>query len=208
MDEKQLQQAISAGVSLVETTYSKGSNTIGFGEMGIGNTSAASLLMSAYLDIPIEQCIGKGTGLTEEGLAHKTQILQNVFKKHEHKKNNYIEFFRSVAGFEMAMMLGAMLQAAENNMIILVDGFIASSVFLTAYKLYPEIIDYAIFCHQSDEQGHKQILSYLNANPILKMSMRLGEGSGCALAYPLIESSCKFITDMASFESAAVSEKV
>lgn len=204
---EQLNKSLLVGADLSNVSLSEESNIIGFGEMGIGNTSAASLLMSAYLDIPIEQCIGKGTGVDQNGLEHKTNILSEVFKKHQSKKDDTLEFFRSVAGFEMAMMLGGMLQAAENKMVILVDGFIASSVFLTAYKLYPEIINYGIFCHQSDEQGHNKILTHLNAIPILKMKMRLGEGSGCALAYPIIESSCKFINEMASFDSAAVSQK-
>ncbi|UXP31044.1 nicotinate-nucleotide--dimethylbenzimidazole phosphoribosyltransferase [Reichenbachiella agarivorans] len=207
MTPQELEQAIQAGTQLVLQQRESGCNIIGFGEMGIGNTSAASLLMAALTGISINDCIGRGTGVDEKGLAHKVKILQAVYDHHQDKTSDPMAFFRSVAGYEMAMMLGAMLQAAESKMILLVDGFIASSVYLMAHRLYPAIEAYAIFCHQSNEQGHSKMLESVSANSILHLDLRLGEGTGCALAYPLIQSSVAFINDMASFESAAVSQK-
>ncbi|PIB35669.1 nicotinate-nucleotide--dimethylbenzimidazole phosphoribosyltransferase [Reichenbachiella sp. 5M10] len=204
---EELDQALSAGSKLVEGRYRTGCNIMGFGEMGIGNTSAASLLMAAFTDYPLSECIGKGTGVDSAGLQHKTKVIHQVFEKHQPKIHDPLHFFRSVAGLEMAMMLGAMLQAAEYRMTLLIDGFIASSVYLTACQLYPEISGYALCCHQSNEQGHQKLLDHLGQETILQLNMRLGEGTGCALAYPIVASSVAFLQDMASFESASISQK-
>lgn len=198
-------KCIELGAKVVQDISEKGCNVIGFGEMGIGNTSAASLLMSKICDLPITDCVGRGTGVDDEGLKHKISVLEQVLVRHESVKNP-LEILASVGGFEIAQMVGAMLQSAQNQMIILVDGFIATSAFLVANALEPNILDYAIFCHQSDESGHRLMLEYLKAEPLLKLNLRLGEGTGCALAYPLIESAVNFLNEMASFESAGVSE--
>ncbi|MCV9385759.1 nicotinate-nucleotide--dimethylbenzimidazole phosphoribosyltransferase [Reichenbachiella ulvae] len=205
MNQIDLEHAINIGSSMVCHKVEEGCNIIGFGEMGIGNTSAASLLMAAFTDTDIIDCVGRGTGVECEALDHKKEVLKQVFEKHQDKIKAPLDYFRSVAGLEMAMMLGAMLQAAESKITIMVDGFIATSVFLTAKKLYPHIQSYALFSHQSDESGHKHMLEYLEAQPILQLGMRLGEGTGCAMAYPIIQSSIQFLNEMASFESAQVS---
>ncbi|SHK48096.1 nicotinate-nucleotide-dimethylbenzimidazole phosphoribosyltransferase [Reichenbachiella agariperforans] len=207
MTDKEFNQAMAAGAQLVDRKFTKGCNIIGFGEMGIGNTSASSLLMSAFTDCSLEDCVGRGTGIDDQGLHHKIDVLQKVYAQHRAKLNDPLTFFRCVAGFEMAMMLGAMVQAAENKMILLIDGFIASAVFLAAYQQYPNLMCYALFCHQSDEHGHQSLLDHLGQEPILKMNLRLGEGTGCALAYPIIQSSVAFINQMASFESASITNK-
>lgn len=207
ISEGELEQAINIGASLVQHKQEQGCNIIGFGEMGIGNTSAASLLMAGFMEIDLELCVGQGTGVKDQALLHKKEILQQVFKKHQNKTNDPLTYFRSVAGLEMAMMLGAMLQAAEQQMIIMVDGFIATSVYLTAKTLYPAIQSYALYTHQSDEAGHQLLLKHLDAQPILRLGMRLGEGTGCAVAYPIIQSSVNFLNQMASFESAGVSQE-
>ncbi|MEP3389637.1 MAG: nicotinate-nucleotide--dimethylbenzimidazole phosphoribosyltransferase [Reichenbachiella sp.] len=206
MTEDQFLQAVQKGVDIVNEIHIQGSNIIGFGEMGIGNTSAASLIMSHICQIPIHDCVGRGTGIDDAGYLKKIEILQRVQQKHS-SVSSISELLQAVGGFEIAMMTGAMLQAAANQMIVMVDGFIATSAFLCAESLNPNIIDYAIFCHQSDESGHKQMLAHLNAEPILSMNLRLGEGTGCALAMPLIQSSVDFMNKMASFESAGVSNK-
>lgn len=207
MSEEELEQAINIAASLVQHKKEQGCNIIGFGEMGIGNTSAASLAMAGLANIELDRCIGQGTGVKDQALQHKKEILKQVFDKHKDKTSEPLNFFRSVAGLEMAMMLGAMLQAAEQRMLILVDGFIATSVFLTARTLYPAIQSYALFGHQSNEAGHQLLLDHLAAKPILQLGMRLGEGTGCAIAYPIIQSSVHFINQMASFDSAGVSQK-
>ena len=205
MNEGEFLNCVENGMSLISEIKKTGCNVVGFGEMGIGNTSAASLLTSKLLDLPIERCVGPGTGLDSDGVKAKTSILGKVLEKYKSLTNQ--EFFISVAGFEMATMLGAMMAAAKYKMTLLIDGFIASAVFLQASKENHEILDYGIFCHQSGEAGHELILNSLNANPILNMSMRLGEGTGCALAYPLIKSSIGLMNQMASFETAGVDSK-
>ena len=197
-------KCIALGARIVQDISATGCNIIGFGEMGIGNTSAASLLMSKICNLPINDCVGRGTGVDDEGLKHKISILKQVSERHKNVVNP-LEILASVGGLEIAQMVGGMLQAAQNQMIILVDGFIATSAFLVAYALEPNILDYAIFCHQSDESGHRLMLEYLKVEPLLKLNLRLGEGTGCALAYPLIQAAVNFLNEMASFESAGVS---
>ena len=205
MTKEQCDNAIREGAKLCDKIYWEDTNIIGFGEMGIGNTSAASLIMSKICGYPVAECVGRGTGLDDDRLKRKVEVLEKAIKIHDVKMP--IEILSTFGGFEMAMMCGAMLKAAENGMIIMVDGFIATSVFLVAHAIAPEIMDYAIFSHQSDELGHKKMLEFLQADPLLNLGMRLGEGTGCALAYPIIKSSVAFLNDMASFESAGVSQE-
>jgi nicotinate-nucleotide--dimethylbenzimidazole phosphoribosyltransferase len=189
---------------LINQIAENGSNVIGFGEMGIGNTSSATMLMSILCGLPIEDCVGRGTGLSNEQLSQKTAVLKQA-------KALYPSFtspeavLQTFGGFEIAQLCGAMLAAFERNMLLLVDGFIAGSAFLVAYKIKPEIRQNAVFCHLSDEQGHAKLLNYLEASPVLNLNMRLGEGSGCAVAYPILQSAVAFLNEMASFESAGVS---
>ena len=207
MSDEKFEECLENGKRLVAAIAEQKTNVIGFGEMGIGNTSASSMIMSYLSDIPLKDCIGKGTGLDQKQLTQKINILEQA-KAFHGKIDNVKSIFSSFAGFEMAQMLGAMLEAYAQNMIILVDGFIASTVFLAAKKLQPSILENAIFCHQSDEKGHKLLLNYLAAKPILKINLRLGEGTGCALAFPILQSAVNFLNEMASFESAGVSKKI
>ena len=204
MTLSEVEKCIESGAKVVQDIFEKGCNVIGFGEMGIGNTSSASLLMSKICDIPLMDCVGRGTGVDDEGLKHKISVLANVLNKHQ-EDESMLQTLANLGGFEIAQMVGAILQAAEKQMVILVDGFIATSAFLVAYTLEPNVLDYAIFCHQSDESGHKRMLEYLNVEAILKLNLRLGEGTGCALAYPIIQAAVNFLNEMASFESAGVS---
>lgn len=180
MSMNQAEVCITKGSEIVEKIYQSGCNVIGFGEMGIANTSSAGVLMSLLCDIPLTDCIGRGAGLNDEQLKQKVEILSTAVMKHGNTEITY-ETLATYGGFEIAQMCGAMLQAAENKMIILVDGFIAGAAFLVAYKLYPEVMDYAVFCHLSNENGHKKMLEYLGVKPLLHLSMRLGEGSGVAV---------------------------
>ena len=202
----EVEKCIELGAKVVQDIFETGCNVIGFGEMGIGNTSSASLLMSKICNIPLVECVGRGTGLDDEGMKHKISILANVLNKHQEEEST-LQTLANLGGFEIAQMVGAFLQAAHNQMIILVDGFISTSTLLVAHALEPNVLDYVIFCHQSDESGHKRMLEYLNVEAILKLNLRLGEGTGCALAYPIIEASVNFLNEMASFESAGVSNQ-
>jgi len=197
--------AIKKGADIVDKKASEGCNIIGFGEMGISNTSSASALMSKFCEIPVEETVGKGTGLNNEGLLHKKAILKEVLELHK-DKTEPLDILAAVGGFEIAMMTGAMLKAYHNNMIILIDGFISTSALLAAQAMENKILDNCIFTHKSDENGHAKMLEFFNADPILHLNMRLGEGSGAAVAYPIVASAISFLNEMASFESAGVSE--
>ena len=206
MTENQLQQCFDKGAEIVNQIVKNGCNVIGFGEMGIGNTSSATMLMSYLCNLPIEKCVGRGTGLDDLQFENKISILKQAKTFHGHLENPK-EVLQTFGGFEIAQMCGAMLSAFENNVLILVDGFIASNAFLVAYKINAAIIQNAVFCHLSDEFGHQNLLNYLGVEPLLKLNMRLGEGTGCAVAYPVIESAVNFLNNMASFESARISNK-
>ncbi|WP_394774141.1 nicotinate-nucleotide--dimethylbenzimidazole phosphoribosyltransferase [Flavobacterium sp.] len=206
MSETELQLCFEKGKSIVEDIAKTGCNCIGFGEMGIGNTSTASVLMSLLTGFSIEDCVGKGTGVENEKLLQKQNILQKAI-------NNYsgpAELKQQLAyfgGFEIMQITSGMLTAFDNKMLILVDGFICSVAFLIASKINPDIIKNAVFCHCSAEKAHQKLLDYLNAKPILSLDLRLGEGTGCAIALPILKSAEVFLNEMASFESAGVSRK-
>lgn len=177
------------------------------GEMGIGNTSAASLLLARLGQLPIGQCIGRGTGLDDAGLLRKEQILTQVLQRHEDAITPFAAL-AALGGLEIAMMVGALIQAASQRQILLIDGFIATIALLVAEHLAPGVRQYAVFAHHSAEPGHEHLLQLLHATPLLHLHMRLGEGSGAALVYPLLQSACAIINEMASFSDAGISEQV
>jgi len=208
MTEEQCLQAMTKGAELVRAEVQAGSTVLGFGEMGIGNTSAASLLMSVLCQLPLEQCIGRGAGHDDAGLSRKLETLQQVLDFHTCSFDEPMCALATLGGFEIAMMVGAMLAAAEKKTLLLVDGFIATSALLVASRISSAVLDYCIFCHCSDEAGHALMLRELDAKPLLNLGLRLGEGTGAALAYPLVRAAVNFLNEMASFESASVSRKV
>lgn len=206
MTIKECLLALDKGKKLVTKLHKEGTNTIGFGEMGIGNTSAASLLMNYFTKITIEKCVGKGTGLDDAGVVKKTEILKKVIDLHKENIKNPIDALATFGGFEIAMICGAMLEAASLKMTILIDGFIVTSALLIAQAINKNIVDYCIFCHTSGEQGHEKMLQFLNAKPLLNIGLRLGEGTGSAVAFPIIKTAVSFLNEMATFKSAQVSE--
>ncbi|MEK6810980.1 MAG: nicotinate-nucleotide--dimethylbenzimidazole phosphoribosyltransferase [Nanoarchaeota archaeon] len=206
MSKKECLDSISKGAEIVEKVKSDGCNIIGFGDMGIGNTSSASIIMSAICDFPIENCVGKGTGLNDAKVKSKKEVLSKALKNYSGNRDpiNILSYF---GGFEIAMLCGAMLKAAELKMVILIDGFIVSSALLIASRLYHSVLEYCIFTHQSGEQGHEKMLKFLGAEPLVNLNMRLGEGTGVAVTYPIIESAVNFFNEMASFEKAGVNNR-
>jgi nicotinate-nucleotide--dimethylbenzimidazole phosphoribosyltransferase len=206
MTSEQMHTCLQKGGEVVQSIAATGCNVIGFGEMGIGNTSAASVLMSLLLDIPLEKCVGRGTGVEDEKLRHKLTVLQEAINNYKGDTDHYA-IMAHFGGFEILQIAGAMLAARSHNMIVLVDGFISSVAFLCAQCIEPGLKQHAIFCHQSAEQGHTLLLQRLEATPLLQLGMRLGEGTGCALAYPLLQSAVLFLNEMASFSEAGVSNK-
>lgn len=208
MTKTQCEQALTRGAEIVDVEISAGTNLVGFGEMGIGNTSSASCLMSVLCDLPIDDCVGRGTGLDDAGLRHKTKILSQALAQYQLNDQDAIQALETFGGFEIAMMVGAMLQAASKQCTLLIDGFIATAALLVAAKIEPNILHYCVFTHCSDESGHQKMLEFLKVKPLLKMNLRLGEGTGAALAYPLVLAAANFLNQMASFESANVSQKI
>ena len=197
--------AINKGREIVNNEFKNGCNIISFGEMGIGNTSATSLLMNKLTGIAIEDCAGRGTGHNDEGLKRKTAILKEASLRCN--PSDPLQIMANFGGFEIAMMCGAMLQAKDNGMVIIVDGFITTSALLTAYHIDKNILDNCIFSHCSGEKGHKAMLDSMGVEALIDLGMRLGEGTGAAVTYPLIKSAVLFLNEMASFESAGVSNK-
>lgn len=206
MTIEQCELAMQRGAELIEEVYNIGTNIIGFGEMGIGNTTSASALFSAYSGIAPDKTSGRGTGLDENGVSHKAQVIKKALEKYGEGLSP-IEILATYGGFEIAMTTGAMLKAAECGMCILVDGFIITSALLAANAINPNIIDYCIFSHQSNEQGHKLMLEHLQVEPVMQLDLRLGEGTGAAIAYPVVKSAVSFLNEMASFDDAGVSNK-
>jgi len=206
MSEDEVRRAMALGAQRVAYHAALGTNTIGFGEMGIGNTSAAACLMSRYTGLPIEVCVGRGTGLDDEGLARKRTTLSRALSHHV-QRTGALETLATFGGFEIAAMTGAFIAAASLRMVILVDGFVVTSALLAAIAMVPTVRDYCVFAHVSDESGHQLMLDKLRAAPLLSLGLRLGEGTGAALALPLLRAAAAFMTDMASFEAAGVANR-
>lgn len=206
MTEQQCKSALTKGADIVIHQHQAGCNVIGFGEMGIANTTSAAAIMSALLTLTGLECAGKGTGITDETVLLKAKVVDQAIKLHQLTDADPLTILQKVGGFEIAMMVGAMLKAAELSMLVLVDGFIASSAALVASEINDNFLQYTQFCHQSDEQAHQLLLANMQATPLLNLGMRLGEGSGVAVAYPLLESALAFLNEMASFNDAGVSD--
>lgn len=205
MTEEEMNLCIERGAEIVRQCHEEGSNVLSFGEMGIGNTSASSLWMTCLTGIPLLQCVGAGSGLSNEGIRHKYKVLKRALENYW-GDGSAIDVMRYFGGYEMVMAVGAMLQAAELRMIILVDGFIMTNCILAASKLYPEVLSYAIFGHCGDESGHRLVLDALNAKPLLNLSLRLGEGTGAICAYPILDSAVRMINEMDSFGDASITK--
>lgn len=204
MTEDEFEQCLERGAKVVEDIYaSTGCNIISFGEMGSGNTSSSSMWMHLFTGIELDRCIGAGAGLDNSGIQHKKDVLSRALSNYKGKYDvrSKMAWF---GGYEMVMAVGGMLKAAELGMTVIVDGFIMTSCILAASKLYPEVLQYAIFGHQGDECGHKLMLEALGAMPLLHLGLRLGEGSGAVCAYPIIESAVRMITRMDQFGDANV----
>jgi len=205
MTRGQAQAALVAGMQVVAPLPG---NAVAFGEMGIANTSPAALLLARLAGVSIEDATGRGTGLDDAQLRHKQAVLRRALARHPATEPpDAIGELATLGGFEIAMMAGAMLQAASQRRVVLVDGFIAGAAALLALRLAPEVRGYLVFCHRSAETGHRLLLAHLQATALLELDLRLGEGTGALLAWPLVQSAAAFLNEMASFESAGVSTR-
>ena len=201
MSALQCGEAIERGRNVVRQLPG---NVLLLGEMGIGNTSSAALLLARLAGQDIAACVGRGTGLDDAGLAHKLAVLRRVLALHADAREP-LAALAAFGGFEIAMLAGAALQAAEERRVIVVDGFIVGAAILVASMMTPGVLECCVFSHRSDEAGHGLMLDTLGAQPLLQLGLRLGEGSGAALAWPLVDSAVRLLNEMASFESAGVS---
>ncbi len=203
MTAEQCAQAMQRGADLAADIAG---NVLGFGEMGIGNTTSAAAIMHAITRLPAAECVGAGTGLSSAGVLHKQKVVEDAVGHHA-SAISPLDILATFGGFETAMIAGAMLAAAERRMVLLIDGFIVTSALLVAARIQPAILDYCVFAHCSDEHGHRQMLAHLGARPVLQMGLRLGEGTGSVLALPMLHAAVNFLCEMATFDSADVSKK-
>jgi nicotinate-nucleotide--dimethylbenzimidazole phosphoribosyltransferase len=192
MTPTQCWAALQAGVEVVRGLPG---NVLLLGEMGIANTSAAALLLARVAGVPLADCV-----------AHKRAVLERALQANAAAVSP-LDALAALGGFEIAMMTGAVLQAAHARRLVVVDGFITGAAVVVAHALAPQVLDYCVFAHRSEESGHRRMLDHLGAEPLVDLRLRLGEGSGAALAWPLVVSSVKLLAEMASFESAGVSDR-
>lgn len=202
MSRAECASALERGMALVRDLPG---NVVGFGEMGIGNTTAAAALMHKLTGALVSECVGAGTGLSPDGVLRKQAVIEAAVRRHA-AATDPLNVLATFGGFEMAMMAGAMLQGASMRKLLLIDGFIVTSALLVAARLQPAILDYCVFAHCSSEHGHRLMLEHLKAAPLLHLDLRLGEGTGCALSLPLLHAAVNFLNQMATFSSAQVSE--
>ena len=193
----------------VDKAIAEGSNIVCMGEMGIANTSPSSVWMSLFENVPLEECVGAGAGLDNEGIRHKYDVLKRSVDKYLSMApiDDTVEYaIRYFGGFEMVAAIGAMLRAAERKITIMVDGFIMSACALAAIRLYPAAFDYMIFGHKGDEGGHARMLQLMGAKPLLALGLRLGEGTGALCSYGIIESAVRMVREMNNFDNAHITK--
>ena len=205
MTTEQLEKALNAGVEAVQRAMASAAHVFIGGDMGIANTTAATAMASAYLAKAPTELAGPGTGLDAKGVTHKAKVIEKALEKHDASNLNCMDVLRFFGGFEIAALTGAYISAAQHGLPVVVDGFIATVAALAAIKIKPGCDAWFIYAHQSHEQGHKLILESMNAEPLLNLNMRLGEGSGAAIVIPLLQQACALHTNMATFAEAGVS---
>lgn len=208
MTQVQLQLALQAGYEAAERAYARSADLFIGGEMGIGNTTPATVLYCALLQLSPETMTGAGTGLDSAGIMHKTQVIKHILQHHAACTDDALAWLRCAGGFEIAALTGAYLRAGQLGLPILLDGFITTAAALVALHLQPALKDWLFLSHASAERGHKQAIANLGLQPLLDLNLRLGEGSGAAIAVPLLRQACLLHNQMATFAEAAVAGKL
>lgn len=207
MNDMQFNRAIDTGSMLVDECAAEGCNILAIGEMGIGNTSPSSIWLSLFASIPLQECVGAGSGLDKRGISHKLYVLDEALQRFmaigDLSTENIIRYF---GGYEMVTAIGAMLRGAERKMIVLVDGFIMSACAMAALEMYPQAKNYMIFTHSGDEKAHRSMLEYMGAKPLLSLGLRLGEGTGALCAYPIVDSAVRMVNEMNNFSNANITK--
>ncbi|MCR5365547.1 MAG: nicotinate-nucleotide--dimethylbenzimidazole phosphoribosyltransferase [Prevotella sp.] len=220
MTDEEFDQAIAVGASLVDDCVAEGCRVLSIGEMGIANTSPSSIWMHLFGNIPLADCIGAGAGLDTPGIRHKYEVLSQALSRHQTSLSPLTSFsdrgqsvalrtllpLRIFGGFEMVAAIGAMLRAAEQHLVVLIDGFIMTACAIAAIRLYPASQDYMIFTHCGDESGHQRMLDIVKAKPLLHLGLRLGEGTGALCAFPIVDSSVRMMNEMNNFDNAKITK--
>lgn len=210
MSHEEWARALAVGAEQVDACHGEGCNVICFGEMGVGNTSASSVLMHLLLGIPLAECVGAGSGLDATGVRHKREVLARAVRNWKaaagSDTGDISRMLAQFCGFEMAAAIGGMLRAAEWRMVVLVDGFIMTACMLAASRLRPSVMDFAVFGHCGDEGGHRRMLEAMGAEPLLRLNLRLGEGTGALCAYPLVVSAVNMLNEMDNFSHAGITK--
>ncbi|MFC0120343.1 nicotinate-nucleotide--dimethylbenzimidazole phosphoribosyltransferase [Pseudoalteromonas xiamenensis] len=206
MERATLERGFDLANALINNMLEKGTNIFAFGEMGIGNTTSASAIFSAISLLSPKETVGKGTGVSDEIVMKKQSLIADALSLHHKQLDTPIGVLQHLGGYEIVQMVASMLTVAKAQKVIVVDGFIATAAALIATQLAPNAKDYMVFAHCSGEQGHQKMLEYLEVTPLLNLGLRLGEGTGAALALPLLQSAAAFYNDMASFTDANVTE--
>jgi len=206
MSRTEAEKTIEIGIQTAITEIEVGADILATGEMGIGNTTPSSAILACYTDEPVEVITGRGTGLNDEKLKQKIQVIKKALSLNKPAPEDPIDVLSKVGGFEIGGLAGLILGAAYKRKPVVIDGFISSAAALIAAKIQPKAVNYMIPSHLSEEPGHKIALKVLGLKPMLRMNMRLGEGTGAALAFNLIEAAVKIIKEMATFDEAGVSK--
>jgi nicotinate-nucleotide--dimethylbenzimidazole phosphoribosyltransferase len=206
MTQAQVEQGFIYAKQHIADLKTSGCNIIAFGEMGIGNTTIAAAIMAALMAIPASEAVGRGTGVSDDIVLKKQQVVEQALALHHENLSDAESILRCLGGFEVAQITAAMLAAAENGMLIIVDGFICTAAAMLAIEFNAKVKDYMVFAHCSGEQGHEKMLAWLDVKPLLNLGLRLGEGTGAALALPIIQAAVAFYNDMASFADAEVTD--
>lgn len=207
MTKDEAVRSIEAGIEIFEAEWQKGVDIAGAGDMGIGNTTASSAITAAIIGEAVGDVTGRGTGVDDKTLVHKIEVIKKAIEINSPDPKDGIDVLSKVGGFEIGGMAGIILAAASRRVPVVIDGFISGAAALISYRLESKVKDYMIAAHCSVEKGHRTILNYLDLKPLLDLDLRLGEGTGAALAMSLMEASVKILTQMATFEGAGVSEK-
>jgi nicotinate-nucleotide--dimethylbenzimidazole phosphoribosyltransferase len=207
MTREQAEQSILRGVEIVEAEIARGLDILATGDMGIGNTTPSAAIACVVTGKSAREIVGRGTGVDDDGLRRKISAVENALKVNQPNPNDGLDILSKVGGFEIGGLAGAILGAAANHRPVVIDGFISTAAAIIAATIAPQVKDYLIAAHTSRELGHRLMMEWLGVTPLLDMQMRLGEGTGAALAMSIVEASCKILDEMATFGEAGVSEK-
>jgi nicotinate-nucleotide--dimethylbenzimidazole phosphoribosyltransferase len=207
MTREEAAQAVQVGVDVFSDEAARGVDIVATGDMGIGNTTPSSAIVAALTGISVARVVGRGTGIDDQGLERKIRVIEQALAVNQPDANDAMDVLHKVGGLEIAGLAGVMIAAASQRIPVVVDGFISTAAAMIAVALAPRVRDYLISAHQSVEIGHREMLKYLNLNPLLDLNLRLGEGTGAVLAFHLIEASARILCEMATFDEAGVSDK-